>query len=81
MIDFIIYTFLLILSWIFGLFPTITFDLSTYIGTFLYWINGYHSLLPIFFDTFFRTIWIGNVLAYIAIINVIILRILPVYKH
>lgn len=74
MIDWIIFTFLKILEWIFTLFPTITFDLSSYIGNFLYWVNEFHNLSPNFFDTFFRTLWIGNLLAYIAIINILILR-------
>lgn len=74
MIDFIIFTFLKVLEWIFGLFPTISFDLSSYIGTFLYWVNEWHAMAPHFFDTFFRTIWLGNLLAYIAIVNILVVR-------
>lgn len=74
MIDYIIFTFLSILGWIFGLFPTLSFDLSSYIGTFLYWLSGFSPIAPNFFATFFLTFWIGNLLAYIAIINILILR-------
>lgn len=74
MIDYIIFTFLQILEWIFALFPTLSFDLSTYIGTFLYWLAGFRQIMPSFFDTFFLTFWIGNLLAYIALINILVLR-------
>ena len=80
MINWIIYIGVAILGWLFSLFPTVSFDLSAPVGSVLQYINTFHNIMPTFFDTFFKTFWLGNVLGYLAIINVMILRFLPVYK-
>lgn len=81
MIDWITIIITGILTYTFSLFPSISFDLSAPVGSVLLYINTFHSIFPNFFDMFFRTFWIGNMLAYIAILNIILLRFIPAYKN
>ncbi len=80
MIDWIIYAFTEIFRYLFDLFPTVSFDISAPVGTALAFLGSYSTMVPVFFATFFRLFWVGNVLAYIAVIIIIILRFLPGYK-